>query len=196
MHVQSVVSAMEDGQGRPTGLLATIRDVTAQKEAEAERDRLLEEVRSHAGRLEGMVARRTAALQASQARLRAIFEGAAIGIALSDREGLILESNPAFQAMLGYSAEELRKLQFTDFTHPGDVTADRELFQDLVAGKRQEYRLDKRYVRKDGQIIWEEAFGWSDLENRVQATPHTMNELGSISKTLSPSKRISPPVAS
>jgi PAS domain S-box-containing protein len=154
IHVETVVSALEGNQGRSAGLLATIRDVTAQKEAEAERDRLLEEVRQYTGRLEEMVAERTAALKASQARLQTIFDGAAIGIALADTEGIILESNPALQEMLGYSADELCDLAFTKVTHPEDVRADVELFRDLVAGKRQEYGLEKRYLRKDGQVIW------------------------------------------
>ena len=154
IHVESVVSALEDGQGRSSGLLATIRDVTAQKEAEADRDRLMEEVRRYTGHLEEMVAQRTAALKASQARLQTIFDGAAIGIALADMEGVILESNPALQAMLGYTADELRSLAFTEFTHPEDVAADMELFQDLIDGKREKYGLEKRYLRKDGQVIW------------------------------------------
>ncbi len=154
IHVESIVSVLEDAHGQSAGLLATIRDVTAQKEAESERDRLLEEVRRYTERLEEMVAQRTVALQASKARLRAIFDGAAIGIALADTEGRIVESNPALQAMLGYSAGELCDMVFTEFTHPGDVTADTDLYRELVAGSRTEYSLDMRYVRKDGQVIW------------------------------------------
>ena len=154
IHVESVVSALEDDHGRSSGLLATIRDVTAQKEAEAERDHLLDEVRRYTGRLEEMVARRTVALKASQARLQAIFDGAPIGIALADLEGRILESNPALQAMLGYSADGLREMVFTDVTHPEDVAADLDLYRELVAGKRERYSLDKRYIRKDGQVVW------------------------------------------
>jgi PAS domain S-box-containing protein len=154
IHVESIVSALEDAHGQSAGLLATMRDVTAQKEAESERDRLLEEVRRYTERLEEMVAQRTVALQASQARLRAIFDGAAIGIALADLEGRIVESNPALQAMLGYSAGELCGMVFTEFTHPDDVTADTDLYRELVAGSRTEYSLDMRYIRKDGQVIW------------------------------------------
>jgi PAS domain S-box-containing protein len=154
IRVESTVRVLEDDHGRPSGLLATIHDVTAQKEAEAERDRLLEEVRQYTERLEEMVARRTAALQASQARLQAIFDGTAIGIALADLEGRILESNPALQAMLGYTADELEKMAFTEFTHPEDVTADMDLYRELVAGRREEYSLNKRYIRKDGQVMW------------------------------------------
>jgi PAS domain S-box-containing protein len=130
------------------------REVAAQLAVGIQQAHLHQQVQHHAEELEQRVARRTAALQASQARLRAIFDGAAIGIALSDTKGHILESNPAFQAMLGYSAGELREMAFTDFTHPEDIAADQDLFRELVAGKRERYSLDKRYIRKDGRIIW------------------------------------------
>ena len=65
-----------------------------------------------------------------------------------------MECNPALQAILGYSADELREMVFTEFTHPEDVTADMDLYRELVAGKRERYSLDKRYMRKDGQVVW------------------------------------------
>jgi PAS domain S-box-containing protein len=116
--------------------------------------RLHEQLERHAGELEQRVAQRTAALQASRARLRTIFDSAAIGIALTDVEGRILESNPALQAMLGYSDGELRSLTFTDLAHTEDAAANRGALQDLIAGAQQELHLDQRYIRKDGQAIW------------------------------------------
>lgn len=130
------------------------REMAAQLAVGIQQARLHQRVQRHAEELEERVARRTAALGASQARLRAVFDGAALGIALADAEGHILESNPALQAMLGYRAGELRGMVFTDFTHPEDVTADLDLYQELVAGKRERYSLDKRYIHKDGQVIW------------------------------------------
>jgi PAS domain S-box-containing protein len=130
------------------------RQVAAQLAIGIQQARLREQAQRHAEELEQRVARRTAALQASQARLRAIFDGAAIGIALVDAEGCIVESNPALQAMLGYSAAELCERVFTEFTHPEDVAADVELFRALLAGRRQKYSLDRRYIRKDGQVVW------------------------------------------
>jgi PAS domain S-box-containing protein len=119
-----------------------------------EQARLHEQVERHAEELEEMVARRTAALQASEARLRTIFDGAAIGIALSDMKGRILETNPALERMLGYSSAELKDKFFTEITHPKDAAADLTLFRDLVAGQRDEYKLEKRYICKDGEVIW------------------------------------------
>lgn len=90
----------------------------------------------------------------SGARFRAVFEDAAIGMAMVDTEGRLEESNPALQRMLGYSGEELSGMAFSEFTYPGDVTADLELYRDLVAGERDYYQMEKRYVRKDGRLLW------------------------------------------
>jgi len=116
--------------------------------------RLREQVQRHADELEKQVRRRTAALHASQARLRAIFDNATVGIALTDLKGHVIESNPGLQKMLGYTAEELKGKHFVEFTHPEDAEADEALFQELLVGKRESYRLLKRYIRKDGDQLW------------------------------------------
>jgi two-component system cell cycle sensor histidine kinase/response regulator CckA len=95
-----------------------------------------------------------ASLQASEVRFRAIFEQAAIGIALVDMQGNPIDANPALAAMLGYSPEELCALSFTQFTHPDDVDADLALFAELIAGARESYWLEKRYIRSGGQVVW------------------------------------------
>ncbi len=56
--------------------------------------------------------------------------------------------------MLGYSADEFSAMTFVDITHPDDVEADWNLFQELLAGARESYQIEKRYVRKDGQVVW------------------------------------------
>jgi PAS domain S-box-containing protein len=116
--------------------------------------RLHEEVKRRAQDLEISVARRTAALQASEARFRTIFEDSATGIALLDFEGRIIASNPALQRTLGYSARELLAKTFDELTHPEDVATGHALYEDLLAGKRGYYNLEKRYVRRDGSVIW------------------------------------------
>src|SRR5208337_1512600 len=94
------------------------------------------------------------ALKESEARFRAVFENAAIGIALVEMHGHPVESNPALQEMLGYSSLELAQMAFTEFTHPADAQADWDLFAELVEGKRDKYQLDKRFHRKDGEVVW------------------------------------------
>jgi diguanylate cyclase (GGDEF)-like protein/PAS domain S-box-containing protein len=104
---------------------------------------------SHAAELE---ARR--AQVAALARFRTIFEGAAIGITRVDRDGHTLEANPALERMLGYSAAELASMPFQQITHPDDIEYNLGLFRDLMAGNRDSYQLEKRYIRKDGELIW------------------------------------------
>jgi PAS domain S-box-containing protein len=94
------------------------------------------------------------ALGESEARFRAIFENAAIGIALVDVRGHPVETNAAIQQMLGYTKFELADKVFTEYTHPDDARADWDLFIGLVKGKRDQYQIEKRFVRKDGQVVW------------------------------------------
>jgi PAS domain S-box-containing protein len=115
---------------------------------------LVKQVRQHAEALEQSVARRTAALQASEARFRAIFENTAIGIALIDTDGQVVSANPALYELLGYEAGELEGMNISQFIHPDDRQAGDQLFRELLAGERNHYRMEKRYIRKDGTTIW------------------------------------------
>lgn len=94
------------------------------------------------------------ALQKSEAKLRTIFERVAVGIGLVDVEGRLMESNPALQEILGYSEKELQNRVFTEFTHPDDLTADTNLYKELLEGKRDHHQTEKRFIRKDGEVIW------------------------------------------
>src|SRR5919199_542091 len=94
------------------------------------------------------------ALRQSEARFRAIFENAALGIAIASVEGKNLQTNPAVTKILGYSATELRHLKFTEYTYPDDLEADLVLYRELLAGHRESYQIEKRYVHKEGHVIW------------------------------------------
>jgi PAS domain S-box-containing protein len=91
------------------------------------------------------------ALRQSEVRFRAIFEGAALGIALSDPSGELLTTNPAMHKLFGYTEEELRQ---RTITHPDDVTADFNLYQALLAGSLPSYQMEKRYFHKNGNLVW------------------------------------------
>jgi PAS domain S-box-containing protein len=114
---------------------------------------LLDQVQQHAERLEQQVRRRTAALQASQARFQAVFEEAAIGIALVSRRGRIVDANPALQRMLGYERDELKGMVFSKLAHPDNVRDDADMYEELVKGERSHYQVEGRYRRKDGRSI-------------------------------------------
>ncbi|MDD5615335.1 MAG: ATP-binding protein [Candidatus Methanoperedens sp.] len=93
-------------------------------------------------------------LRASEERFRTMFNSAAVSIALADLNGRIIDSNPAFEKLLGYSLQELRKMSFHDYTYPEDIQTNVELFREAILGKINSYKMIKRYVRKDGTVIW------------------------------------------
>lgn len=77
-----------------------------------------------------------------------------IGMALVRLDGRWLRVNDALSGMLGYTSEELTRLTFQDITHKDDLEADLGLLNDTLAGKRSTYQLEKRYIRRDGKVIW------------------------------------------
>ena len=73
---------------------------------------------------------------------------------IKDADGKIVESNPAIQAMLGYSSQELLHRNYQGITHPQDRSASRKLFNALVNGKRRSYYIEKRYLDKNRKEVW------------------------------------------
>ncbi|PSQ81190.1 MAG: hypothetical protein BRD41_03310 [Bacteroidetes bacterium QS_1_63_11] len=94
------------------------------------------------------------ALRRNEERFRKTFKNAAIGIAIGDEEGRVVESNPTLQAMMSYDEEDLRGRHFTEYTHPDDAEKEQAYFDELRAGTRDRYQIEKRYVRKDGTVFW------------------------------------------
>lgn len=87
-------------------------------------------------------------------QFRQTFEHATIGMALVGLDGSWLKVNEGLNTFLGYSNEEFYKLTFQDITHPDDLNKDLQLLEELVANKRKNYQMEKRYVKKNGQIVW------------------------------------------
>jgi len=92
-------------------------------------------------------------LRKSEAEFRVAFENAAIGVALVGTDGRPIKTNRALQDLLGYSGEELRALKFSEFTHPEDLEENLALFQEMLAGKREYYQMEKRFLRKGGNVV-------------------------------------------
>ncbi|MEN9231271.1 MAG: PAS domain S-box protein [Thermostichus sp. DG02_5_bins_236] len=123
------ITLVRTAQGDPSYFLSQILDITERKQAEA-------------------------ALSQSELSLRGIFEQSALGIAIMDQRGYAIKVNPALKEMLGYSAGELATMSFCDFTHPEDAPKNWQLFQEILNGQREHYRLEKRYIHRNGQVFW------------------------------------------
>ena len=95
-----------------------------------------------------------AALKRSESRFRALFTNAGIGVVLTDAQGRMVEANPAFLSMIGYSDQDLRGGGFVEITHPDDIGLNEKLRNDVLAGHRDSFQLTKRYLAKDGRIVW------------------------------------------
>lgn len=129
--------------------MAIIRDATLRKEAELDRLRLASE---QAARVAAEQA--AEALRRSEDRFRTAFDHAPIGMDLVGLDGRFLQVNAALCEMMGYSEQEMLASTFQDITYPDDQQEDLARVSQLLAGEIASYQMEKRYVRKDGQIIW------------------------------------------
>jgi len=93
-------------------------------------------------------------LDDARTRLRNAFEHAPIGMALVAPDGRWLSVNPALCRITGYAEDELLARTFADITHPDDLDADSALAARVLAGEVDTYELDKRYVRRTGEVVW------------------------------------------
>jgi PAS domain S-box-containing protein len=95
-----------------------------------------------------------ASLVESEERFRSMFTAAATGIAISTPQGQYLQANEAYCRMIGYTLNELLELNFADLTHPDDLTLNLKMRDELLAGRRENFVMEKRYLKKSGDIVW------------------------------------------
>ena len=156
-HITSVLynaAVYRDPSGQVLGVMAAARDVTQVKRAEA-------------------------ALRESEMQLRDLFDNAQVGMGVVALNGDLLRINSCFCQTTGYPADELLSLGLSAVTHPGDRAADLANKQRLLSGEIDAYSMEKRYLHKDGGVIWAEV-GLSlvsDPDGKPRLAVGTMRDL-------------------
>ena len=116
---------------------------------------ILEGVAWHIG--EALLRKQTeASLRASEARFRSYFELPLHGRCVTSPEKGWLEVNDRLCEILGYTREEILGKTWIEMTHPDDLAADVAQFDRILSGEIEQYKLEKRFIRKDGAVIWTE----------------------------------------
>lgn len=93
-------------------------------------------------------------LKESETRFREAMEHSPVGMAIVELNGRWRETNSALRTFLGYSARELEERSFQDVTFPEDLALDLEHVKKLISGEITSYQIEKRYIRKDGAVVW------------------------------------------
>ena len=94
------------------------------------------------------------ALRQSEERFRISFDSASIARVMTRPDGSFLRVNERFCQMLGYTRDEFTRLDFRALTHPEDLEASRVCIQRLLSGQVETYRFEKRYLHRDGHVVW------------------------------------------
>lgn len=93
------------------------------------------------------------ALEKSEEQFRTFFNESPFGIALTDKNHRLIQVNPAYCLLMGYSEDELSQISFIDLTHPDDLTEDLDLMQQLLARQIAKFQIEKRFIRRNGEVF-------------------------------------------
>jgi PAS domain S-box-containing protein len=129
MYLSGTASLLYNTAGEVVGAIESLRDITAGKQ-------MGERIRE------------------KEARFRSYFEHSQTGMAITSPVKGWVEANDQLQRILGYTLDELRQMTWAELTHPDDLNADLKQFNRMLAGEIDHYALDKRFIRKDGAIVY------------------------------------------
>jgi PAS domain S-box-containing protein len=160
--------ALWDQNGQVVRMVGSHTDITERKQAEATVSKLLAQLEIKVEERTAELKRINASLQAeilkreeiekalreSEERFRTAFHQAAVGIAHVGLDGRWLLVNQRLCDIVGYTPEELELRTFQEITHPADLEAALKYLNEMLIGIIQTYTMEKRYIRKDGSIIW------------------------------------------
>jgi PAS domain S-box-containing protein len=131
-----------------------LRAYRARYESELERREAAERYDAERKTMNEELRRTNQALQTSESRFRAAFEQVAVGMNEVSLDGRFQRVNERFVEITGYAREDLMQLTYGDLTHPDDRAADQTHVAAVVSGEKASCRWEKRYIRRDGAIIW------------------------------------------
>ena len=127
--VRQTISAVCGSDGKPLYLVIMVENIEEQK-------------------------RNLANLRESEERFRSMFEHAAVGIGVLGMNRRLIDANPALCKMYGRSRDELIGMGAAEITYPEDNPESIRLFDELITGQRDSYEMDRRYIRKNGEVFW------------------------------------------
>ncbi|HRX48579.1 MAG TPA: PAS domain S-box protein [Spirochaetota bacterium] len=119
------------------------------------------------------------ALRESEEKLKAVFNAANVGFSITDEQGKYVMYNNWWLNYLGYEADELKQKTNLDITHPDDIETSRNYFLKVIAGELSNYRIEKKFIKKDGSTVWGDlaVSPVKDREGRVQLMVGIVNDI-------------------
>jgi PAS domain S-box-containing protein len=146
-HISGKGKCYYDAQGEAVRMLGVVMDTSNRKRVE-------ETLRKFSKELEVRVQERTQQLKESEERFRSAFDNAVAGIALVGLGGRWLKVNPALCQLLGYSEEELLRLDYQAITHPDDLEQSLNAVDQLLTSEILSAQIEKRFLHKQGHPVW------------------------------------------
>lgn len=122
-------SVVRSADGTPQYFVTIVEDINEQKQAQEE-------------------------LHKSQARFRAIFNDSAVGMGVMGLDRRIIDANPAICRMYGMTRDEMIGMSAAEVTYPEDNPQSTQLLDELISGQRDSYEIDRRYIRRNGEVFW------------------------------------------